>query len=212
MTKIGIINYGVGNLGSVQNAFSFIAKHNDMPSFEVHIESSPDKLKSYDKLLLPGVGAFGNAMEHLRENSLNEAIIEFTKSGKLLLGICLGMQLLFEKSFEFGEHRGLGLISGEVVAFKTNTMLKVPHVGWNSCIFTPRGEHSPLFNGILNGSFFYFVHSFHIRTNEDSILAMCEYGYPFGAIINKDNIFGIQAHPEKSHTIGLKLLANFLKL
>lgn len=214
MIKVGIIDYGVGNLGSVQNAFNFIRTHNvdSVNDFEVHIESSPDNLKDYDKLLLPGVGAFGNAMEHLQCTGLDEAVIEFAQSGKYLLGICLGMQLLFEKSFEFGEHSGLKLVEGEVVEFSKIAPLKVPHIGWNSCIFTRNAAHSPLFVGINDKSFFYFVHSFHIKAKEELILAYCEYGYPFGAIVSKDNLFGIQAHPEKSHEVGLKLLTNFIKM
>lgn len=239
MDKIGIIDYGVGNLGSVQNAFRFCANrpleslylessqleshaiqsqnlqdsllHTTRP-FSLHIESKPENLKKYDKLLLPGVGAFGNAMEQLQKTDLLSAVIEFAKSGKYMLGICLGMQLLFEKSFEFGEHKGLGLIEGEIVGFKNIAPLKVPHIGWNSCLFTQSGESSPLLQGINNGSFFYFVHSFHIATQEKFILAKCEYGYPFGAIVNKDNLFGIQPHPEKSHNVGLQLLKNFINL
>ena len=241
MDKIGIIDYGVGNLGSVQNAFRFCANRplealhletsqleshatqsqnlqdsllqsHIMRPFSLHIESKPENLKKYDKLLLPGVGAFGNAMEQLQKTHLLNAIREFAQSGKYMLGICLGMQLLFEKSYEFGEHKGLGLIEGEIVGFKNIAPLKVPHIGWNSCSFTQSGESSPLLQGINNGSFFYFVHSFHIATQEKFILAKCEYGYPFGAIVNKDNLFGIQPHPEKSHNVGLQLLKNFINL
>lgn len=212
MNKIGIINYGAGNLGSVKNALAFIQNQMpNVPPFEVCIESSPERLKLYDKLILPGVGAFGSAMNALHSTSLSEAICEFAQSGKFILGICLGLQLLFEKSFEFGEHKGLGLISGEVVGFN-NTGLKMPHIGWNNCYFTTLGKQSPLLRDIKDGSFFYFVHSFHIKTSEAFILAYCEYGYPFGAIVNKDNLFGIQPHPEKSHNVGLCLLKNFLKL
>ena len=122
------------------------------------------------------------------------------------------MQLLFEQSEEFGNHKGLGLIEGKVVGFEHIAPLKVPHIGWNSCNFTPEGKHSKLFRGIADGSFFYFVHSFHIQTQPQFILAQCTYGYPFGAIVHKDNLFAIQAHPEKSHNVGLRLLANFLTL
>ncbi|MCX2716370.1 imidazole glycerol phosphate synthase subunit HisH [Helicobacter sp. MIT 21-1697] len=213
--RVGIINYGVGNLGSVQNAFTFVQTHfsDILPhTLEVKIESHPEKLQEYDKLLLPGVGAFGNAMAHLKDSHLDEAIKEFAQSGKYLIGICLGMQLLFEQSAEFGNHKGLGLIEGEVVRFGDIAPLKVPHIGWNSCDFTPQGVDSKLFTGIADGSFFYFVHSFHIQTQPRFILAQCTYSYPFGAIVAKDNLFAIQAHPEKSHNVGLKLLANFLAL
>lgn len=209
MIKIGIIDYGVGNLGSVQNAFEFIKSHSNI-AFQAYIESSPDKLKDYDKLLLPGVGAFGNAMTYLEGRGLKEAVIAFAKSGKYLLGICLGMQLLFERSYEFGEHKGLGLLEGEVRAFSCT--LKVPHVGWNSCTFSPKGLQSPLLTNIANDSFFYFVHSFHICAKPELILAYCDYGYKFGAIVNKDNLFGIQPHPEKSHEVGLKLIENFIAI
>ncbi len=213
--RVGIINYGVGNLGSVQNAFAFIQTHfsDVLPhTLEIKVESHPERLQDYDKLLLPGVGAFGNAMTHLKNTHLDEAIREFVQSGKFLIGICLGMQLLFEQSEEFGNHKGLGLIEGKVVGFEHIAPLKVPHIGWNSCNFTPEGKHSKLFRGIADGSFFYFVHSFHIRTQPQFILAQCTYGYPFGAIVHKDNLFAIQAHPEKSHNVGLRLLANFLTL
>lgn len=224
MDKIGIIDYGVGNLGSVQNAFRFyqqstspkgiahkLQSHTTRP-FSLHVESKPENLKLYDKLLLPGVGAFGNAMEHLRGACLLEALKAFAQSGKYMLGICLGMQLLFEKSFEFGEYEGLGLIEGDIVPFCHSCTHKVPHVGWNSCTLTPQGESSPLLRDIKDESFLYFVHSFHVRTQERFTLATCDYGYPFSAIINKDNLFGIQPHPEKSHNVGLQLLKNFIEL
>ena len=212
MIRVGIVDYGVGNLGSVQNAFDFIQNKNEVGDFEVRIESKPENLKDYDKLLLPGVGAFGNAMEHLRNIGMDRAVIEFAKSGKYLLGICLGMQLLFEKSFEFGEHKGLSLMQGEVVGFEGIAPLKIPHIGWNSIHFTQRAQGLEIFKGVDDKSFLYFVHSFHIQAKEELILAYCEYGYPFGAIVNKDNLFGIQAHPEKSHDVGLRLLTNFMKL
>lgn len=212
MIKIGIINYGVGNLDSVQNAFARISSFSDVALFNVCIESTPDRLKKYDKLLLPGVGAFGNAMAHLKHTGLDEAIIDFARSGKHLLGICLGLQLLFERSFEFGEHKGLGLLEGEVVGFSNIAPLKIPHIGWNSCHFTYQARDSKLFCGINDKSFLYFIHSFHIKAREEDILAYCDYGYPFGAIVNQENLFGIQPHPEKSHNVGLKLLANFINL
>lgn len=211
--KVGIVDYQVGNLGSVQNAFSKIER-DSKKSLDVRIESDPCKLGFYDKLLLPGVGAFGDAMNHLRDSQMLESLNEFSQSGKALLGICLGMQLLFDSSEEFGFHQGLGLIEGKVVGFdKTQTQnLKIPHMGWNRCILTPQGKISALLEQTNEPYFFYFVHSFHAQTKEQYVLAYCEYGYPFPAIVNKDNIFGIQAHPEKSHDIGLKLLENFLKL
>lgn len=214
MIKIGIAHYGVGNLGSIQNAFTFIqsGQCGNVVPFKAYIESSPNKLKNYDKLLLPGVGAFGNAMQHLKDSEMDKAIKAFAQSGKLVLGICLGMQLLFEKSYEFGEHEGLGLLKGDVIGFHNIAPLKIPHIGWNSCIFTESGLQSPLLRHIDDKSFFYFVHSFHIRADKSLILAHCDYGYMFGAIVGKDNLLGIQAHPEKSHNVGLRLLTNFINM
>lgn len=211
--RIGIIDYQAGNLGSVYNAFRYLQDSVLQGiELEICIESIPDKLASYDKLLLPGVGAFGNAMKHLQDSHLDEAIKAYAHSGKELLGICLGMQLLFEKSEEFGEHKGLGLISGEVVVFHKTPTLKVPHVGWNSCHFTSQASQNKLLLGIEDKSFFYFVHSFYVRTQAKFILAHTHYGDDFTSIVAKDNLYGIQPHPEKSHYAGLGLLANFIKM
>lgn len=167
---------------------------------------------SYDKLILPGVGAFGDAMEHLRERNMINAIKDFAASGKPMLGICLGMQLLFESSEEFGSHEGLGLIKGHVKAFdesKFSGPLKVPHMGWNR-IFTK--EH-PLFVGLDEGHYLYFVHTYHvICTNAEDIIGETEYGYKFTSAVAHKNIMGLQPHPEKSHENGLKILENFIKL
>lgn len=209
MLKIGIIDYGVGNLGSVLNAFNYLQSDSHLPPFSVQVESSARKLKDYDKLLLPGVGAFQRAMEHLRTKELESSIKDFAKSGKYMLGICLGMQLLFDKSYEFGECAGLGLLSGEVREFNNIAPLKVPHIGWNSCSLQ---SENALLAGIKDKSFFYFVHSFHISASLPCVIGTCHYGYDFGAIVRQENLLGIQAHPEKSHNIGLQFLANFVKL
>ncbi len=202
---IGIVDYKMGNLASVQNAFSKLGE-------ETVVESNPEKLKEYDKLILPGVGAFGDAMEHLKEYNMIDAIKEFAQSKKPILGICLGMQLLFESSEEFGEHEGLGLIKGHIKAFdesKFSEPLKVPHMGWNR-MFTK--EH-PLFEGLDENHYLYFVHTFHITgADEKDIIGETEYGYKFTSAVAHDNIMGIQPHPEKSHENGLKILENFIKL
>jgi glutamine amidotransferase len=202
---IAIVDYNMGNLASVKNAFAKLGK-------ETVVESNPANFKNYDKLILPGVGAFGDAMEHLRERDMIPAIKEFAASGKPILGICLGMQLLFESSQEFGEHEGLGLIKGHVQAFdesKFSEPLKVPHMGWNR-MFTK--EH-PLFNGLDEEHYLYFVHSYHVVcTNEEDTIGTTEYGYKFTSAVAHGNIMGIQPHPEKSHENGLKILENFIKL
>lgn len=202
---IAIVDYNMGNLASVKNAFAKLGE-------EAVVEADPEKFREYDKLILPGVGAFGDAMEHLRERNMIEAIKEFAASGKPMMGICLGMQLLFESSEEFGEHEGLGLIKGHVKAFdksKFSEPLKVPHMGWNR-MFTK--EH-PLFVGLDEEHYLYFVHTYHvICSNAEDIIGETEYGYKFTSAVAHNNIMGIQPHPEKSHENGLKILENFIKL
>lgn len=202
---IGIVDYNMGNLASVQNAFAKLG-------CETVVESDPEKFKEYDKLILPGVGAFGDAMEHLRERNMIESIQEYAKSGKYMLGICLGMQLLFESSEEFGEHEGLGIIKGHVKAFDVSTFsepLKVPHMGWNR-MFT---EDHPLFNNLDEEHYLYFVHTYHVVCeNMEDIIGRTQYGYEFTSAVASKNVFGIQPHPEKSHENGLKILENFINL
>jgi len=202
---IAIVDYNMGNLASVKNAFAKLGK-------EVVVESDPKKFKDYDKLILPGVGAFGDAMEHLRERNMIEPLREFAKSGKYMLGICLGMQLLFENSEEFGKHEGLRLIKGDVKPFdsaKFEENLKVPHMGWNR-MFTK--EH-PLFDGLDEEHYLYFVHTYHVNcADEADIIGETYYGYKFTSAVACGNVFGIQPHPEKSHDNGLKILQNFINL
>lgn len=201
---IAIIDYNMGNLRSVQNAFDKLGK-------ETQIVKDPDKLQGFDKVILPGVGAFGDAMEHLKETGMQEAIGTYAKSGKPMLGVCLGMQLLFERSEEFGNHEGLGLIEGEVKAFDTSkfqTPLKVPHMGWNDIIV----KESPLFHGLPESFYLYFVHSFHVVCEEKYTIGKTHYGYDFPSAVQKENIYGFQPHPEKSHENGLKILQNFTEL
>jgi len=202
---IGIVDYNMGNLASVINAFEIVGAN-------IAVESDPSKLKEYDKLILPGVGAFGDAMEHLKENGMDEAVKEYAKSGKPLLGICLGMQLLFESSEEFGSSQGLGLIEGKVVAFdesKFDHKLKVPHMGWNEMF---KQNDISLFDGLDDDFYLYFVHSFHTVCDDKYAIGKTYYGYEFVSAVNKENIYGIQPHPEKSHENGLKIIENFVKL
>jgi len=201
---IAIVDYGVGNLASVKNAL-------DALNVKAKIEARPNELKNYSKLILPGVGAFQDAMTFLNKSGMDEAVLNFAKSGKDILGICLGMQLLFDKSEEFGTCTGLGLIPGQVVAFdKTRFDIKkykIPHVGWNK-IFNKK---SKLFLG-LDNPYLYFIHSFHVETEEKYTLGSSTYGYDFTSAVQKDNIYGFQPHPEKSHDNGLRILQNFAKL
>lgn len=203
MIKVAILNYNIGNLSSVKNAIQ------TFKNAKVDIVSDADSIKQYDKVILPGVGAFENAMQYLKLNNMDEAIKLFIKSGKPLLGICLGMQLLFDKSYEFGEHLGLGIISGEVVKFQ-DSELKIPHMGWNTIDIK---QNSKLLNGLNNNEYLYFVHSYYVKAKyKENILAICNYGEDFSAIVQKDNVFGIQSHPEKSSSSGLKILNNFINL
>lgn len=225
--NIAIIDYGAGNLGSVRNSFAYLGA---CPA----IESSPHKLSGYDKVILPGVGAFGDVVGLVRKSGFDEAIAEFIKSGKYMLGICVGMQLLFERSYEFGKHNGLGLLKGEIVKFGED--LRSPHIGWNQNFFARCDEDlggqkicvapHALLGNIPNGAYLYFVHSYYAsNVDKGDVLAWCEYREPskshkkneieavrFPSIVAKDNVLGIQAHPEKSHKIGLQILQNFLAL
>ena len=208
---IGIVDYNMGNLASVINAFKKVGA-------DAVLESDPEKLTQYDRLILPGVGAFGDAMAHLASNGMDEAVIAFASSGKPLLGICLGMQLLFESSEEFGTHKGLGLIPGKVVAFdesKFDHPLKVPHMGWNELFVqssTLSAQHSALFEGLPNDFYLYFVHSYHAVCDDTYAIGKTYYGYEFVSAVQNENVFGIQPHPEKSHENGLKIIENFTKL
>jgi len=202
---IGICDYRMGNLASVKNALALLGE-------SVCVESDPDRIAEYDRLILPGVGAFGDAMEHLRERGMDEALKTYAESGRPMLGICLGMQLLFESSDEFGPNPGLGLVKGRVVAFdptKFEHPLKVPHMGWNR-MFT---KTHPLFEGLDEAHYLYFVHSFHALAGEESdIIGETEYGYRFTSAVAHGNVMGIQPHPEKSHKNGLQILKNFINL
>ena len=199
---IAIIDYGVGNLFSLASSLSSLG-------FDAVVTGDPAVIRKADRLILPGVGAFGDAADKLRENGLDELIRDEVSRGKELLGICLGMQLLFEKSNEYGVHRGLGLLKGEVVPLEgmIDPTLKIPHIGWNALTFVK--PDCRLFRGIREGDFVYFVHSFHAVGCEDSLSATSEYGIPVTAVVAKDNVFGCQFHPEKSGKVGLAILAAF---
>ena len=200
---LGIIDYNMGNLASVYNACSKFTK-------DLKIVKNADDLKNLDKIILPGVGAYKDAMQHLEDSGLKDAILDFANSKKPLLGICLGMQLLFESSEEFGYTKGLGLIEGKVVKFDKSKMgsdLKIPHMGWNKIV----NKDNPLFKNLQN-PYLYFVHSYHVVTDDKYTIATTNYGYDFVSAVNKNNIFGFQPHPEKSHNNGLKILENFINL
>ena len=202
---IALIDYNMGNLRSVSNAFLKIGS-------SVEVVSDPEKLREFDKVILPGVGAYKDAMEHLRYSGMQESILEFAKSGKPLLGICLGMQLLLDSSDEFGFTKGLGLIEGKVTQFdksKFEHRLKVPHMGWNK--LHVKGN-SKLFTGMDREIYLYFVHSFHATCKDEFAIGKSFYGYDFVSAVEKENIYGFQPHPEKSHDNGLKILKNFTEI
>lgn len=201
---IGIVDYGGGNLTSVFNGIKFFS-----PEAEVNILTQADQLEECSKILLPGVGAFGVARQLMYETGIDQALIQQAEQGKLILGVCLGMQLLASKSYEDGEHQGLGLIPGEVKKFKVDR-LKVPHMGWNEVFHK---ETSPLLKDIQTGRDFYFVHSYHfICENDSDVLATSVYGEEFCCAVNRENVFGVQFHPEKSQRDGLLLLKNFVEM
>ena len=202
---IGIVDYNMGNLASVINAFKKVGA-------DARLESDPSKLANYDKLILPGVGAYADAMEHLQSNGMDEAVKAYAQSGKPLLGICLGMQLLFESSQEFGNTQGLGLIPGSVVAFdeaKFDHPQKVPHMGWNEMFVQ---KESKIMAGLEKEFYLYFVHSYHAVCDDQYALGKTHYGYEFVSAVQNNNIYGIQPHPEKSHENGLKIIENFVNL
>ena len=199
---VGIIDYGVGNLFSLQSSFKAIGE-------EAFVSGNAEELRKADRLVLPGVGAFEDAAAKLRASGLDSFVRQQAAEGKPLLGICLGMQMLFEKSFEYGEHEGLGLLKGQVVpmAGKLPAGLKIPHMGWNQL----EVKQGNLLRAV-DGQFVYFVHSFYADGCEDSLAAVTEYGIPITAAVEKGNIFGCQFHPEKSGNVGLSILQKFCRL
>lgn len=200
---IAIVNYEMGNLRSVQKALEKVG-------YEATVTDDADAIRAADKIILPGVGAYSDAMAALRSRGLVELLREVVAAGKPTLGICLGLQLLFERSYEDGEHEGLGILPGEVVRFKVPAGLKVPHMGWNQIAVQ---RPAPIYEGIEPGSYFYFVHSYYVVPTEESIVATTtDYPTPFCSSVWRDNLFATQFHPEKSQKVGLKLLENFASL
>jgi glutamine amidotransferase len=198
--KLVIIDYGLGNLRSIEKALQYVGA-------EVEISNEPSAIDSADALILPGVGAFRDAMMHF--STLERVVKDAVNDGKPLLGICLGMQMLVSESEEGGLHRGIDIIPGRVIRFPASE-LKVPHMGWNSI---NAKKNIPLLRNIRNGSYVYFVHSYHVNTDEKYEAAMCDYGIEFPAIITNEagNVVGTQFHPEKSGATGLRMLSNFVE-
>ena len=201
---IAIIDYGVGNLFSLVSSFKAIG-------VEAVVTDKEDVIRAADKLILPGVGAFGDARRKLAQTGMDKLVLQEAKAGKPILGICLGMQLLFEKGNEYGIHEGLGLLSGEVIPMEgvVPADYKIPHIGWNGLIFK---QDNPLFRYIKDGDFVYFVHSYYVKNCDDSLLATTEYGPELTAAVAKGNIYGCQFHPEKSGEVGLNILRGFAEL
>ena len=196
-----IIDYGVGNLFSLESSFAAIGE-------SAFVTADPEKIKTADRVILPGVGAFRDAAEKLRTTGLDKTVYEIVSNGTPIMGICLGMQLLFDESLEYGRHSGLGLIPGVVrpIADVILPDLKIPHIGWNALEFV---NPSPIFKYIKGGDHVYFVHSYYAADCDDFVTARCEYGAPLTASVQRENVFGCQFHPEKSGDVGLLILRAF---
>jgi len=206
MTNLLIIDYGMGNLRSVQKAVEHLG-------FQAAISDDPALAASAGRIILPGVGAFADAMACLAAKGLVEPVRAFIREGRPFLGICLGLQMLFEESFEDGRHRGLGILEGTVERFAPpagGPPLKVPHMGWNRIAIR---RPAPVLDGVPDGTHFYFVHSYYVKPADASVIAAeTDYGGPFTSMIRKGNLFATQFHPEKSQACGLRLLGNFCRL
>ena len=200
---VTIIDYGVGNVFSLCRSLEAIGQ-------TPVVTGDPDQLRKADKLFLPGVGAFADAAAKLRDTGLDRVIKEEAAKGKPLMGICLGMQLLFEESYEFGQYEGLGLIPGKVIGMEGTipAELKIPHIGWNRLLFPDRPRH-PLLQTVEDGDCVYFVHSFYATDCDEAVIAQAEYGKVLTAAVAKGNVMGCQFHPEKSGTVGLNILRTF---
>lgn len=201
---IAIIDYGVGNLFSVQSSFAAIGA-------EAVVTSDPEVIRAADRILLPGVGAYRDAAQKLRDSGMGDLVREQAASGKPVMGICLGMQLLFEKSYEFGEYEGLGLLKGSVRPIRdvAPADYKVPHIGWNALNLQ---KSHPLLKYVLEGDCVYFVHSYYATDCADAVIATTEYGAPITAAVAQGNVCGCQFHPEKSGMVGLSILKAFCEL
>ena len=200
----GIVDYGVGNLFSLRSSLLALGQ-------PAEVTGDSGVIRSADRVILPGVGAFGDAADKLRASGLDRAVCEAADSGKPLLGICLGMQLLFEKGYEFGEHDGLGLLKGSIIPMQGTIPegLKIPQMGWNALI--KKREHF-LLRDVREGDCVYFVHSFYAADCEDSLVAVCDYGKEITALSARDNVMGCQFHPEKSGPVGLSILKAFCEV
>lgn len=204
---IAIVDYGVGNLFSLGCSFRSLGA-------EVTVTGDPAVIRGADRVVLPGVGAFGDAAELLRQSGLDQVVIEEAERGKPILGICLGMQLLFDRSFEYGEHRGLGLIRGDVVSMEPVVPrgYKVPHIGWNALHFPKDKPVSPLLRYVKEGDCVYFVHTYYATNCDRSVIATAEYGPELTAAVQEGNVMGTQFHPEKSGAVGLNILRAFCEM
>ena len=198
---IAIVDYGVGNLFSLSSSLKLIGAN-------AVVTNDVDVIRKADKIILPGVGAFGDAAKKLQETGLGQVVIDEAENGKPLMGICLGMQLLFERSFEYGEHKGLGLIKGDILGFdgKIDKTLKIPQIGWNALKLTKKD--CPLWKYIKEGDYVYFVHSYFAEIS-DATASSSDYGIEFTAAVSDGNIYGCQFHPEKSGDVGLNILRGF---
>ena len=197
---IAIIDYGMGNLRSVQKAFEYLG-------YKAVITQQPSEIQKADKVVLPGVGAFKDAMQTIKQKGIDKVLYDVVEQKKPLLGICLGMQMFFEKSYEYGEHKGLAILQGEIV--KLPEGVKIPHMGWNSLNIKKK---SPLFEGLSQEPYVYFVHSYHLNTEADIVSATTYYGKEIQVAAQKENVFALQFHPEKSGDVGLNILQNFGRL
>ena len=204
---IAIVDYGVGNIFSLYSSFKYIGA-------EVVLTSDPEEIKKADKIILPGVGAFADAAKKLRDSGLADVAVKEVKNGKPLLGICLGMQMLFERSFEYGEHQGLGLIKGDIVSMEgvVPANYKIPHIGWNGLHFPKDKAKSPIFKYINENDCVYFVHSYFGTNCDESVIATTEYGAELTAAVAYKNVYGVQFHPEKSGEVGMKILKAFCEM
>ena len=202
---IMIVDYGVGNLFSLRSSFGSLGER-------ARVSGDPEEILNAEKIILPGVGAFGDAAEKLRSIGMDQALLAAARKGTPLLGICLGMQLLFDKSYEYGEHAGLSLIPGNVrpIADVIPSGLKIPHIGWNALRF--HGPACPLFRDVREGECVYFVHSFYAADCDRFVTATAEYGADLTAAVRRDNVFGCQFHPEKSGGVGLRILKAFCEM
>lgn len=199
---IAVIDYGAGNLRSVVNTFRKLGA-------DIFIAEKPEQLADAEKVVLPGVGAFGAGMDALRETGFIDPIHRAVESGKPLIGICLGMQYLFDASEEMGSHAGLGLLAGRVVKFDANSTPRIPHIGWNQL---HQQQAHPILANVPDGGYAYFVHSYYVEAGEKSdVLVSTDYGVNFPSVLARDNVVGIQCHPEKSQAVGQQIIKNFME-